>query len=204
MEYDGQKAISGIRIRACTLGSERTFTPIFDGSASRTTLSLTSTADDPSTDTLNLSSVVNATEIALKVDGDTEFYDWSPQVLYKLPAPKKVWDTGYVDLGIDDLSWIRQVKIKVKTPSNLVVTPHFDDTEFASYTHVVGSLADKTTHFEVPVGRRYKGRQPRIVVTAGGAEFFPYWIEFVLRGSGNRRRQKRVRVSAATGRILRI
>ena len=204
MEYDGQKAISGIRIRACTLGSERTFTPIFDGSASSTTLALTSNANDPSTDTLNLSSVVNATEIALKVDGDTEFYEWSPQVLYKLPAPKKVWDTGYVDLGIDDLSWIRQVKIKVKTPSNLVVTPHFDDTEFASYTHVVGSLADKTTHFEVPVGRRYKGRQPRIVVTAGGSEFFPYWIEFVLRGSGNRRRQKRVRVSAATGRILRV
>ncbi len=196
MEYDGQKAISGIRIRACTLGSERTFTPIFDGSASSTTLALTSTANDPSTDTLNLSSVVNATEIALKVDGDTEFYDWSPQVLYKLPAPKKVWDTGYVDLGIDDLSWIRQVKIKVKTPSNLVVTPHFDDTEFASYTHVVGSLADKTTHFEVPVGRRYKGRQPRIVVTAGGSEFFPYWIEFVLRGSGNRKRKKRIRVSA--------
>lgn len=196
MEYDGQKAISGIRIRACTLGSERTFTPIFDGSASSTTLALTSTANDPSTDTLNLSSVVNATEIALKVDGDTEIYDWSPQVLYKLPAPKKVWDTGYVDLGIDDLSWIRQVKIKVKTPSNLVVTPHFDDTEFASYTHVVGSLADKTTHFEVPVGRRYKGRQPRIVVTAGGSEFFPYWIEFVLRGSGNRKRKKRIRVSA--------
>lgn len=195
--HEGQKAISGVRVKACTLGQQRVFTFYLDGSLVSTTfpLTLTSNLNEPTTLTFNFGAEKIFTDIALNVDGEIELYEWIPTVLYKLPPPKLIWDTGYVDIGTQDLTWIREIKIKVRTPVDLTVQPFFDDTGFAAYTVPVGAYVSKTTIFDVPVGREYKGRQPRIVVSASN-EFYPYYCEFYYRPTGMSMEKKAFRYQA--------
>ena len=67
----------------------------------------------------------------------------------------------------------------------------------------VTATANKTAIYEIPVGREYKGGQPRITVatvsSAGTTEplgFEAYWAEFAYRPSGNEneRKYKRIQV----------
>ena len=191
--HDGVKVISGIKIKACTLGVPCIFTPVLDGVNHPTTLALTSDPNEPVTDVLNFDEPQSFTDIALRADQEVELYEWEPIVLYTLPGPRRVWDTGFMDLGLERIAWVREIRIKCKTPANLTVTPYFDDVAFPPYTVVVGDKANKLTVFRVPVGRGYKGRQPRVVVSCE-SEFFPVWLEFHFRPSGHLSQQKPYRV----------
>ena len=82
------------------------------------------------------------------------------------PLPRLYVDTGYVDTGRNYTSWCRAVRIKARAKTTLTVTCYFDDVAFGPYT--VSVTSDKVTHYRVPVPRSYKGRQPRVVVSAEG------------------------------------
>jgi hypothetical protein len=196
MGYAGEKIISGIRVRACTQGASRTFTPYFDGTAQTTTFTLTSSADEPTTEVFNYTAPQTVTDIALYVNDDTEMYEWEPIVLYRKPVGLKAYDTGPVDTGIHDLSWIREIQIKVEAAADLTVTPYFDGTAFTSYSAGVGGYAGKPTVLSVPVGREYKGYQPQIRVTSA-SEFKPYWVRFFYRPSGNKTQKPYLQVKAS-------
>lgn len=188
-----QKVISGIRVKACTLGSLVTFTPYLDGSPAGETFNLTTDTNRPTTEVFNFTTPQTVTDLALHTNGIVQLYAWEPIVLYTIPSPKIVWDTGPIDLGIDDLVWIREIKIKANTNANLTVTPYFDDVAKSPYT--VTAVAGKATVYHVPVGREYKGRVPRVrIVTTDNSEWSPYWLEFYFRGTGGRRQKKVFRV----------
>lgn len=80
------------------------------------------------------------------------------------PQPRLHVDTGYVDTGRNYATWVRRVRLKCRAKTQLTVTPYFDDVAFAART--VSPVADRVTHYELPMPRGYKGRQPRIVVNA--------------------------------------
>ena len=82
------------------------------------------------------------------------------------PLPRLYVDTGYVDTGRNYTSWCRAVRIKARAKTTLTATCYFDDTAFGPYTITVDP--DKVTHYRVPVPRSYKGRQPRVVLSAEG------------------------------------
>lgn len=109
------------------------------------------------------------------------------------PIGRYVWDLD-IDTGTQDLTWIREVRIKVLAGGLLTITPYFDGTAFPAYTATPVSTVDPVI-VPVPVGREYKGRTPRLVVTST-YEFFPYWAEILYRGSGNVSGKKRQRISA--------
>jgi len=108
------------------------------------------------------------------------------------PIGRLVWDLD-IDTGVQDLTWIREVKIKVLAGATLTITPYFDGSQFVPYTATPVST-DQPVIITVPVGREYKGFTPRIVVTSS-TEFFPYWIELRYRGTGTASQKKIQRVS---------
>lgn len=187
--YDGDKVISGLRIKACTLNALRTFTPILDG-ASFPGLFNFNSGNEPDTHTCQFTSQQTATDIAFSVDGLIELYEFQPIVLYNLPRKRQVWDTGNLDLDNKDINWVREIHIKAKAVSTLTVTPYFDDVAFPPYTV---QILPGTTIYEIPMGREYKGRSPRAIVTSV-SDFTPYWMDFVFRSSGRVTQKKTVRV----------
>jgi hypothetical protein len=193
--YAGAKVLSGIRVKACTFGAPVTITPVLDGISSGDTLVLTSDADEPTTDILNFTTPVEATDIALSFSDDTELYEWEPVVLYRLPMYRRIWDTGQIDIGASELVWISEIELKVKTPVNLSVSAYIDDMLHRVYTASVGEYANRTTVINIPCDREFKGRVPRLVVT-GASEFQPYWLRLWFKGSGNVKQKASIKVTA--------
>jgi len=105
-----------------------------------------------------------------------------------LPQHKGLVDTGYVPTGSEDIRWIREIKLLVRSNSDLTVTPWFDDTAFTAKT--LTATGNKTKIYSLMMGREYKGRQPRLQVetsAAAGADdmgFELYWVEWRERRSG--------------------
>jgi hypothetical protein len=179
--YPCEKVMNSINIKACTLGVARTFTVYID-EVSAGTFSMTTSLAEPETYTHPFTSLQTGKLISFSVDGDIELYSWSPNVLYKLPCWVYIWDTGYVDTGTQDITWFREIKIKAKAPGPLTVIPYFDDVAFAPYTTT--SEGSVVTIYSVPVGREYKGRQPRVMIQSSTL-FQPYWVEFYFRTTGD-------------------
>ena len=180
--YPGIKTLSGLQLRVCTFGSARSITPYLDGTAG-TAFSVTSGADEPTDVTHAFTSPQTAAELALAFDGDVELYDWQPIITAKKPLGVKAFDTGPMDLGVHELVWIREVRLKVRASADLTVTPYFDDVAFDAVT--IDVATDVTTIREVYVGRGYKGRIPRLVITSDEA-FFPYWVKLKRRTTGEK------------------
>lgn len=189
--YECEKVLSGIHVRVNTLGAERTFTPILDG-VRRNAFTLQTGILEPDDYTHNFTTPPTVEQVAWEVDGDIELYEWHPVVLYRNPCPVKVWDTGPVPMQRDDVHWFREIKFKCKTCDPLIVTPYFDGVAFSSYT--VPVTPGVVTIYSIPVGREYKGRQPRVRVTAGGCPFQPYYLDFYYRGTGGASEKKPFRV----------
>lgn len=196
-DYPGVKVLSGLQLRLCTLGATRTITPILDG-VSGDAVTVASGVDDPTDLTIRFDEPEEATEIAWSVDGDVELYSWSPLVTAKRPLGVRAWDSGPLDLGVGELVWVRRVRMKVRAGANLAVTPYFDGAPFPAVT-LTGIPADVDTVLDVFVdSRRYKGRVPRFVVTSA-EPFYPYWIEFLRRETGQQTAKKPIRVSVGLG-----
>lgn len=105
------------------------------------------------------------------------------------PAHRMAVDTGYIQTGRQDLDWIKEIRLMVCSPSNLTVTVSFNDAEAEPLVCEV--TANKTGIYTVPLGKEYKGNQPRIQVRTTSGEgtgevgFELYWIEIRYDGSGN-------------------
>ena len=121
-------------------------------------------------------------------------YDLS---LYYRDRPVAVlkYDTGPIDTGTQNLTWIRELRIKVSANAALTVTPYFDGTAMTAYDATSGAGNGKPTILNVPVGRQYKGKVPQVVITSA-SQFEVYWIELLYRGSGHPAGKKTLRVSA--------
>lgn len=196
--YLCEKVISGLQFRVNTLGVARVFTPLFDGTA-QTTFTLTTNATErPEFYTHQLDAPTTVKEVAWTVDGMVELYGWEPHVLYRNPCPRRVWDTGHVELGKDEQVWLTRIFVKAKTPYNLLVTPYMDDTAAASVDVTVGpNQQNRVTVHEARLGREVRGACARAIVSAQPpheAQF--YWVEFWFRGSGGETQKKRVTFEA--------
>lgn len=184
----GVKILSGFTVTLNTYGVARLITPVLDN-VPITAQEFVVTTDDeePETRTLRFTpNALRATDIAFAVDCETEIDSWSPIVSQHQPVGVLVWDSGPIDLGAKEMQWLRQMFVKVRASADLVITPYFDGVAFPSLTAPVTSDVD--TILEVPVGRSYVGRQPRLVVRSCG-EFYPYFVRFVRRQTGSASRK---------------
>lgn len=176
----GVKSISGLQLRLCTVAVARAITPIVDGE-DQTAVSVTSALDDPTDLTIAFPAAVEGVEVSFRVDGDIELYDWRPLVSAIRPLGVEAWDSGPLDLGTQELVWLREMYLKVRAGAALTVTPWFDGVSFPAVIATPETGVD--TVVRIPVGRAYVGRQPRLVVTSP-SPFHPYWIKVVRRTSG--------------------
>jgi hypothetical protein len=195
--YPGYKRLSGIQMRLCTFGVAVTVTPSLDGVA-QTGVSVTTGHDDPDDVTYAFAAAPEAVEIVLDVSGDVELYSWEPLVTWKRPLGIRSWDSGPLDLGSPDITWVREVRIKADVGADVVVTPYFDDVAWPSVTIASTGHVGTTTVLSVPVGRGYKGRTPRIVMTST-ANFYPHYIEVIRRGTTASSDHKPARFAAMVG-----
>jgi len=113
-----------------------------------------------------------------------------------LPIAVKAWDSGPMDLGQQDLIWARRVQIKVRAGADLVVTPYFDDVLFPAVTIKV--VPNKISIYEVPIGRAYFGRVPRLIIQSP-IDFHPYWVEFMHRKTTSESEKPNTRIPSGMG-----
>ena len=193
----GIKTMSGVQLRVCTLGSAVTVTVIIDGTSYSTTFAVTTGADDPDEVTLAFPAAQEGARIALSFSGDVELYDWKPLVTAVRPLGVKSYDSGPLDLGVHELVWLREVRLKVRATAQLTITPYFDGVPFAAYTTTDLAL-NVDTIASIPIGRGYKGKIPRVVITSSGA-FYPHWVEYIRRTTGAVRDTPSIRVPLPFG-----
>lgn len=182
-----------------TGGSALTVVTHLDASSS---MSLTSsvTQTGRGVQDIDLSSLDPFNMIQFRLTGSFTTFLWGGYLLVyqTLPLGVLAWDSGPMDLGLDEFVWLRQIRMKVKAGANLTVTPYFDGAAFSPVTMAVGSHVNKTTVLDASVGRGYKGKSLRVLVTSS-AKFYPYWVEFLRRTTGEETEKKAVRVSAHVG-----
>ena len=191
------KTLSGFQFRIGTLGATRTLTPIVDR-VRYPALSVTSDADDPATVTYQFEAPVVATEVTWAFDGDVEIYTWTPIISTTRPLGVTAWDSGPLELGTNELAWLRRLRLKVVASADVVATPFFDGRAFPAVTLAVGACAGQATILDVDVGRAYVGRVPRLVLTST-APFYPYWVECERRSTGQTTSRQAVRIAARLG-----
>lgn len=167
------KLITGLRIRACTIGSQRTFTPILDG-VSQAVFDTTTHSTEPDEIVHSFTTPQVATDVAFSVDGNIELYDWAPVVDAVLPLGRTLWDTGPIDLG-GRVAWVPELEIKAKLTGTLTITPYIDDIAQTAVSVSAPSGDPITTH-TVPLARTIRGRQVRFRVTSAST-FYVYWIK---------------------------
>lgn len=90
--FPGEKVISGLKLKFCSLGAARVITPYLDNVASGTTFTITTDTAEPETHILQFTSEQVATDIGWSSDGDVEVYEWEPLVDYQLPTRVKTWE----------------------------------------------------------------------------------------------------------------
>ncbi len=177
----GVKILSGFVFRGNTFGEARLITPFLDGVATDQTFVLTTSVEEPETHTLRFTEAHRATDIGFAVDCEVEIDLWAPIVTQRQPVGVLAWDSGPIDLGDQELVWLREMLLKVRAGADLVITPWFDGTRYP--TVVAPVTPDTDTVLRVPVGRAYVGRQPRLVVTSC-EPFYPYWVRCTRRTTG--------------------
>lgn len=105
------------------------------------------------------------------------------------PQGRMFVDTGYLDFGNQDLVWLREIMLKVDSPSNLTVKVYMDDVLAATKTLTV--TANAARPYTIPLGREIKGYQPRLTIEttnspgSGDVDFEVYWLKVRYRASGN-------------------
>lgn len=204
---DGQpftkKTAAELQATIDTAGTTATIAVHVDGSA---TVGATGTvsSDGRAADGIALTSLAAFVRVQLRLTGSFSRFYYSGHALTYRAEPMGVlaWDSGPLDLGGGDLTWLRQVRVKVRAAAALTVTPYFDGVAWPAVTLPIGSSAGLTTVLEGWVGRSirgaYKGRVPRIVITST-APFLPWWVELVRRKTSAQTDKKSLRFSALVG-----
>jgi hypothetical protein len=197
--HPGVKTTVGLQLRVCTLGAERTFTPVLDNEED-TDFTVTSETDEPLNHTHMFTYPARQVEeFYLKVDGDVEMYEWSPIVTAHVPLGTLVWDSGPMDLGTQEFMWPREVWLKAVCGDDLYVEPWFDGVNYgAVICSVPDDLVGTAAKFRIPIPRNYKGRIPRFVITSC-EPFYPYWVSFVRRETGAKLDKPEIKVDVNFG-----
>jgi hypothetical protein len=177
----GIKVISGVQVRACTIGASVTVTLLVDGSSAGT-FSIASGSDDPFDFTYDATAPIEGVEFALSFSGDVELYSWAPLITDRRPLGVTRYDSGPLDLGDRELVWLRKAFVKARVTSIISIAVYMDGQLVTTQASAaVPSGAD--TIVPIDFGRGVKGRQPRVVITSPGT-FYPYWVRFTRRTSG--------------------
>jgi hypothetical protein len=178
---DGVKSISGAQLRVCTLGATATFTLKADG---RTVGAFTgqSTLDDPIDLTFDLVTAVEGVEFALYTSVDVELYSWRVLVSARRPLGLLTYASGPIDLGNNELVWIRRLEFKARVTRPISVDAYLDGRLLATETSAAVAAGTDTV-VAIDFGRGVMGYQPSLVVRSSG-RFFPYWLRVSRRVTG--------------------
>lgn len=118
------------------------------------------------------------------------------------PASRMFWDTGYVDLGNGDYTWLgRRLFVKTTAPVALKVSVYIDGLLKTSQT-IPAVTTDGPQPFTVYLPGGLKGNQGRVTlepVTPNGTAtaFEPYWLRFTFAETGGQTDKKQLTVKAA-------
>jgi len=142
-------------------------------------------------------------QVQLRITGSFTRFRLAGFVLNFLALPRgvKVWDSGPLDLGTQDLIWARRIKLKVRASQDLIITPYFDGNAFETLTIAINGDLDnqnRITVVEAPAPRGYFGRTPRFVIRSS-EDFYPYWVELLPRLTAASTEKNPVRMSAGLG-----
>ncbi len=135
-------------------------------------------------------SVIPFRRAQLRITGDVnEFKLRSWSLAYReLPQHRMRVDTGYIPVGQNYRTFVRELRLCARTPVDLTVETYFDGTQVSSDT--VTALAG-TRIYHIPLARGIQGRQLRVVVSTTAAAtaeelgFECYWLEAKGRPAGN-------------------
>jgi hypothetical protein len=183
------KTITGVHLKLCTLAVAVSITPVIDG-VNQASHSVTTGADEPDHTTLQFAVPVTGTELALLFDSNVELYEApSWQVSSIEPVGTKVWDSGPIIIpGVPyDRIWIYEYQLTANAGGDLTFTPYFDGASFTAVVKIVSNAGREGRH-DVPIGRGYHGRTPRLRVTSSSA-FMPYWLNIIYRVTGEMERR---------------
>ncbi len=100
-------------------------------------------------------------QIQQRITGSFSTFRWyESSIVYRdLPADLEAYLTPQMPLGKEEFVWLREIRIMVNAPTDLTVTPYFDDTAFSAETVVelwyraAGSVTQKRS-LRIPVGSR--------------------------------------------------
>jgi len=186
------RRFGGVTLLIDTLGTDCKVTPIIDGiKQTETVINNNGPGDESVLFSDPMTTVGRDLWVQIESDGGFEFYTFTPIVLHNLPPLLTYWDSGEVDVGPEDLTWIREIRLRVHATEDLIVTPYFDSLSYGEKTITV--TPNQTKIYALKVGREYKGGQPRIAVNST-KPFFLYWCEFVPRVTGNATNKKAKRI----------
>lgn len=139
-----------------------------------------------------IDSVASFRHVQLRVSGSFpsfHLYSYSFDV-WQRPQTRMHLDTGPTDVGKFELQWLREVRVKANSPSNLQIHVYLDGVLFTDPSATVVT-ANQVVVYPVPLGRGAKGSTVRVaidtVATAGVGEvgFEIYWIELRFEMSGD-------------------
>lgn len=186
-----RKDLFDFTLRGDTGNTAATISLYKDNSASATTtLSMTLNGQDTFLDDIDAVGVVRNLQIGITGSFTTftlsEFNcEFRPRPQHRVHV-----DTGYLRKAGEDYVWFRLARLCMIAGSDVAVEFYFDDVLYATKTVTV--TTGKALVYEVPLGREYKGRQPRIVIrksdsasTVADEGFELFWLELRQRPSGN-------------------
>lgn len=146
------------------------------------------------TDIVNIAEIFTGfTQQQLRITGNFTTFKFRGYRLHYLdnPMPEVRHDTGPIDLSVDEFKYVRRLRIKARSWTDLQVQPYWDGEAATPRTIPIESAdTGQGVVFLVPLGRLDHGRVGRIVITTPQPSFV-YWIEMQFNGTG-KQNQKRV------------
>lgn len=160
-----------------------------DGGSSEVGLTTTAQAIN-GTGSIDVSSIAFFRQLQMRLSGSFSVFNFRGWLLTYLerPLPKKVHDTGFVDLTDTTLAWIRRINIKARASGTLTLQPYYDGMPGSPRT--ISVSADRERVYSVPLGREDRGTTTQAIITSSDDAYI-YWVEFEYNVSG-KQRQKRI------------
>lgn len=163
------------------------------------TVQSTVTQDGLGVESISLTSCPVFRSLQLRISGSPTAFKFAGfNVTYQgLPLGLRAWDSGPMDLGVNELIWIREIRIKVKASADLTATITMDGRVYPAVTIPIETVGVPTI-LDVPVPKGCKGTVPRVVITST-ATFYPYYVEFQRRTTGAKQDKPVIQVPANVG-----
>lgn len=116
-----------------------------------------------------------------------------------LPLASRAWDSGPMDIGQQDLVWIRRIRLKARAGGTITVTPYFDGIAFDPVTVAPdASEIDRVTLLDAAMGRGFFGKVLRLIVTSDN-DFHLFWVEPLIRRTTEATEKESPRIPSGLG-----